>query len=385
MTAALPSAHSKVGASVAERFFACPGSVREAAKVPNPSSVYAEEGTKAHNYAAYILLGQPNNIRGESEDLRDAVQVYVDYVRSLLSPADTLLVEHGFHLKQINPDCYGTADAVIWKPYSRHLHVIDYKHGAGKPVQVTANKQLRYYALGALLSLGYNAREVTVTIVQPRCPHEDGAIRSETFEAFDLLTFAADLKEAVARTEDPNAPLVPGDHCKETFCPAAATCPALAQRAQELAAMEFSSTAVIPYDPIKLKFALDSRGAMKAWIKALDEFAYREALAGRLPAEVGYKLVAKRADRKYKDEKRVIQPLLDAGLTATQIYEDPAIKSPAQIEKLLGKKAFAAIEKEFVEKTSSGYTLAPESDKRPAVRVLDAAAEFASSTDLIEE
>lgn len=372
----LPSAHSKVGASIAERFFICPGSVRECAKVPNPSSAYAEEGTKAHDLAALMLQRDGFNDGSYTDDMREAVSVYYTHVKSLLTPSDTLLVEHGFHLKQIHPDCYGTADAVIWKPYSRHLHVIDYKHGAGKAVEVTANKQLRYYALGALLSLNYNAREVTVTIVQPRCPHEDGVIRSETFDAFELLAFAADLKEAVLRTEAPDAPLVPGDHCRATFCPAAATCPALQSRALEVAQYEFS--AAVPYDPVKLKLALDSRGAMKAWIKALDEFAYREALAGRLPPEVGYKLVAKRANREWKDPVSAELFLSTQGLQEDEYLEPRALKSPAQLEKALGKKQFTEIEKQFVEKKSSGHTLAPESDKRPAVRVLDAAAEFAS-------
>jgi len=377
MSAPLPSAHSKIGASVAERFFNCPGSVRECAKVPNTTSKYAAEGTLAHELAAHLLFagvhaaGMVRFAGVEiSEDMRDAVQVYIDHANSLRSPSDTVLVEHGFHLEKLHPDLYGTADCVIWKPYSRALHVIDYKHGAGKPVHVEGNKQLRYYALGALLSSGFKAREVTVWIVQPRCEYAGGAIRSETFAAFDLMEWAADLLDAVRKTEDPNAPLIPGDHCRGTFCPVAATCPALHERALAVARLQFAPA--VPYDPAKLKFALDSRDAIKAFVKALDEFAYAEAMAGRLPDEVGYKLVEKRANRKWRDENLAgegMVRLLQGEISEDQLYERTLL-SPAKVEKLIGKKQFAPIEKEHVVKESSGYALAPVDDKRPAVRPL---------------
>lgn len=364
--------HSKVGASSMYRWSNCPGSVRECAKVPNRESSYAAEGTAAHDLAAHCLRTGSNPTPAVDPD--GAVQTYIDHVRSLVPyKGDTLLIEQSFHLKELHPDLYGTADAVVWKPAERHLHVIDYKHGAGVMVEVKGNPQLRYYALGALLSSGFPAMKVTTTIVQPRCQHPDGVIRSETFDAFDLLDWSADLVDAVKRTEDPNAPLNPGDHCR--FCPAAAVCPALHERAAALAQLEFSPSAV-PYDPARLKQALDARPAIRAWLTALDEFAYAEAMAGRLPAEVGYKLVEKRANRKWVDEDLAAAALQDSGLLSTQIYETPALKSPAQIEKLVGKKGFKEIEADYVTKESSGFTLVPVDDPRPPVRILDAAAEF---------
>lgn len=395
MTQLLPSAHSKVGASSMYRWANCPGSIRECAKVPaKESSVYAADGTKAHELAAVLLRCEAGGNDGADvfeaqaycanapEDMVEAVGQYVSYVHALITPSDTMLIEQGFHLKDLHPDLYGTADAVVWKPYSRQLHVVDYKHGAGIAVEVKGNPQLRYYALGALLASGYDAREVTVTIVQPRCPHPDGPIRSETFDAFDLVEWSADLLAAVKRTEDPNAPLNPGDHCR--FCNAAAVCPALHERATAMAQLQFvpvASEASVPvaYDPAKLKAALDFREPLKAWIKALDEFAYAEAMAGRLPAEVGYKLVEKRANRQWTNEQEFIDHMKKAGVdVAAVLYEPAPLRSPAQVEKILGKKQFKDIEAKFVVKKSSGYTLAPETDKRPAIRILDAAAEFAN-------
>jgi hypothetical protein len=386
----MTTGHSKVGASSMYRWSNCPGSVALCATVPNVSSKYADEGTAAHEYAAQCLRngwGVWNHSDADlaDADMVDAVGVYLDEVRGRMTPGAVLLVEHGFHLKQIHEACYGTADAVVWQPNIKHLHCFDYKHGAGIPVEVTGNPQLRYYALGALLTCGFNAQYVTVTIVQPRCPHPDGPVRSETFEAYDLLEWAADLREAVLRTEEPNARLVPGNHCR--FCPAAAICPALSERALAVAQSEFSpsqlapadgATDLVPYDPAKLKAALDARPLLKAFITAVTEFAYREAMAGRLPPEVGHKLVEKRAERQWSEPSEIGGHLLALDLGTNEIFEPLTVKSPAQVEKAIGKKAFAVIEKDHVVKRSSGYTLAPEADKRPAVRVLDAASEFAS-------
>lgn len=359
--------HSKVGASSMHRWAACPGSVRLCSGIESKSSVYAEEGTKAHELAAHWLQ------RGmapafPNAEMESAVTAYVVHVRGLIGPGDACDFERGFHLKKLHPDLYGTADAVVWKSKEKHLHVIDYKHGAGVAVDVNDNEQLRYYALGALLELGYPAEKVTTSIVQPRCPHEDGPIRSETFDAFDLLEWAADLVDAVKRTEAPDAPLVPGDHCR--WCAASAVCPALHEKATEMAKLEFRQE--LTYDPVKLKAALDAREAIKAWVKALDEFAYNEAMHGRCPP--GYKLVEKRANRKWRSDKDAEHTFGDQ--FSDDIYEPRTIKSPAQVEKIIGKTEFARFEHLAV-KESSGFTLAPETDKRQAIK-LDAASEFAN-------
>lgn len=364
--------HSRVGASSMYRWSKCPGSVRLCAVVPPTSSVYADEGTKAHELAAKWLL-EPHNaealLRVMPAEMIDAVRVYVDYVLAK-EPSTVQLIEHKFHLKAVHPACFGTADAVLWSPDTKTLETVDYKHGAGVPVEVKGNPQLRYYALGALLELGVPAKTVVSTIVQPRCVHPDGPIRSETYTAFDLLDWAADLVTYVEETEKPDAALVPGNHCR--FCPAAAVCPALQAHSLQLAKAEFGP--VTAYDPEKLAEALRLADHAEAWAKAVREFAYAEATRGREPP--GFKLVAKRATRKWVDESLVEAALQKNGLAAADIHEAPALKSPAQIEKLIGKKAFGSFEAEYVVKESTGNALVPVTDPRPAVRVFDAAAEF---------
>jgi hypothetical protein len=364
-------AHSKTGASSMYRWSVCPGSVRECAKVPAYSSGYAEEGSDAHDKGAQCLrAGELKVELFDDAETMEAVAEYVDYVLGEVKPGDTLLVEHRFDLSSVYPGCFGTADAVVYKPADKLLIVVDYKHGAGLPVEVEGNPQLDYYALGALLTCGFLVNKVRKVIVQPRCPHRDGPVRAAPdTAAIDLLDFRADLIGYAKATEDENAPLLAGDHCR--FCPASGVCPALHAKAQATALVEFSPA--LPYDPAKLAAALGMRDAVKAWLKGVDEFAYREAEAGRCPP--GYKLVAKRATRSWSSEGQVAEVLEDVGLTAAQIYEPRDVRSPAQIEALFPKKKLPPAVAELVKSESSGHTLVHESDPRPAARC-SAAEEF---------
>jgi hypothetical protein len=129
-------------------------------------------------------------------------------------------------------------DAVLWKPTERLLRVYDYKHGAGVVVEVEGNVQLLYYALGALVTLKFPAKEIEIVVVQPRAEHRKGPVRRWRIPAHQMLDFEAELVEACERTEDPKAPLNPGRHCY--FCPAKNQCPAKLKDAQSKAAEQFT-------------------------------------------------------------------------------------------------------------------------------------------------
>ena len=213
---------------------------------------------------------------------------------------------------------------MVWHAFSKTLYVFDYKHGAGIAVEVENNPQLLYYGLGALLASGYPAKRVKLVIVQPRCDHADGPVRDWEIDAIDLLDFRADLKAYAEATQRADAVLVSGDHCK--FCAAAPLCPALEKKAQAVAKLEFSP--VLSYDPAKLAAALDMLDAVDARAKAIREFAYQEAMEGRAPP--GYKLVAKRAIRKWSDETALATRLEDT--FGDVLYQPRKVCSPAQLE-----------------------------------------------------
>jgi hypothetical protein len=388
------TAHSKIGASSMYRWSACPGSVREAAKAPpSVSSKYAEEGTDAHAFGAMLLTLKHNPGKYINDtitydgrrvtvdkEMADAIQIYVDHVWLNRSAQSVVQIETKFDLSAVHPGLFGTADAVIWDDKIKLLEVVDLKYGAGIAVEVTDNPQLHYYALGALLASGYPARTVRMTIVQPRCDHSQGPVRSQDIDAIDLLDFKTDLKKYAVATEDPKAPLAPGYWCR--FCPASGICPELKNQAQKAAKIDFQPANVEErkaagqalYDPVLLKQALDSREVVKAWLKAVDEFAYAELEAGRpIP---GYKLVEKRAQRKYRNgEGEVIEALQSDPMLEIEIedcFEPRSLLSPAQLEKKVGKDFVAR----FTVKESSGHALVPESDKRPAVTKATAQDDF---------
>jgi hypothetical protein len=379
------SEHAELSASSAERWMSCPGSAALSAGVPNHSSKFAAEGTAAHFIAAFhqheILKGEHVRLtrwRGQTalvegheieltEDLLEAVGEFLLDCQNDKEDGDVVFIEQSLTpaLKKLHPKFGGSADRVRWRPRTRHLRVTDYKHGAGVPVDVDDNKQLKKYALGVLLTnQQFNADEVEIRIAQPRCDHEQGRFRSYTFKAIELIDFAADLVDAAKRTEEFGADLVPSKKaCK--WCPANAAdkCPAIKQETHAIVAASFDMLDPQKYSLEQIAEFLAKAPLVEARISALREFAYNRACAGeKIP---GFKLVDKRATRKWKDGENVAQRMA----SMPGAFTVPEIRSPAQLEKLLGKKKFEKVLGDQVEKQSSGHTLVPDSDNRPPVAV----------------
>ncbi len=381
---------------------ACPGSIRLIATVPedvrNVTSPHALEGTIAHGLAALCLQnGQeaaewsdrtlPEKFGGyriDAGDMPEAVQTYVDYVRTSYREGDTVLIEHKFDLGNMGAPApmFGTSDCVIYRPAERKLHVIDYKHGRGVAVEAKDNPQLRYYALGAVLSLpaDWVVSGVQATIVQPRSPHPEGPIRHDTLDAFDLTEWSAELFAAARRTLEPDAPLAAGDHCK--FCPAAGTCATRAKHNMAVVAMQaeadFSGTEIIvppsadSLTPEQVGKILQQADAVEKWLASVRDRAKADLAAGR-PVP-GWKLVeGRQGNRAWIDELDAAMALAEAGLGDEEIYERKLI-SPTTAEKLVGKKGYKALA-DFVIRKPGAPALAPESDKRPPL-ALSAADDF---------
>lgn len=340
-----------------------------------PSTSYAQEGTAAHALAELALRRavSPHTYIGTTlegvevtEDMADFVQVYVDFCRERIEAGAAYWIEHRFNLAALNPPgpMFGTADFVA----NTHetLDVVDLKYGMGVAVEVDGNKQLRYYALGACLSLGLRPEYVRITVVQPRKEHGDGVIRSETLAYDELIAYAAELMEAARATQQPDAPLNPGAHCR--FCPASGVCPAQLARAQAVARTEFATVEAMPPAPstIPEELFVDMLGKLhilEDWMKAMRAHAMGRLERGEhVP---GYKLVATRPTRYWIDATETTEWLKAKGYAPDE-YEERKLKSPAQIEKLVGKKSMPT---DLVEKRSSGRTMVPEGDKRPALTI----------------
>jgi len=386
-------AHSRVGASGMSRWELehCPGSVQLSAGLESKAGYAAAEGTVAHWLGELALTGQKYKDKvGQVveqdgfniEVTKEMVEFVTEYKVTVddLSDADTVRhVEHKFHLKDLHPSLFGTSDCVLWHPKRKHLDVIDLKYGAGHAVEVHSNPQLQYYALGAMVTLKYPAQTIGQHIFQPRCPHSDGPHRTTEIDALEALDFAGYLVASVRETEKPDAAVRAGEWCR--YCPAAGVpgkCPVHEKLPNELAKSVFAAVPVaIGYDPQQLKVWLDRLPILEAQIKAVREFAYEEAEAGRTPP--GYKLVEKLGREKWKPDTNADALAKAYKLAKDDLFEEPELKSPAQVRKLVpGKndKERAANLAKFTVKESSGHALVHEDDKRPAVS-LTAQAAFA--------
>lgn len=385
-------AHARLSPSGAKRFMECPGSVQMEEGFEDKSSIFANEGTAAHELAQHCLEtgADPKSLKGRvvdimaetpvrerravdeaftdtvfpiDDDMISAVTTYVDYVRWFSDKGFGIEIELRLDIGHVVDGMFGTGDLLAFSEEHKHLHVIDYKHGRGVAVDAEKNPQLSLYALGALKR--YHNREiekVTLTIVQPRASHPRGVIRSWETTPEALKAFGETVTEAAALADTPDAPLKPGDHC--TFCKAAGVCPALRDQAVDFAKSDFEAVTANGATPDEMAEWLDKVSAVEIWCKKVREFANAQARDGNMPT--GYKFVEKRATRKWSDEAKAVEAIgLLAELDDTDIFTPPALKSVAQIEKVVGKKNMGVLNG-FIQKQSSGLVLAPDDDPREA-------------------
>ena len=156
--------HAALGASAAHRWMACPGSLRLLAGIKSRDTKYTIEGTSAHTLAQMALeknlppkTWEGSEINGVpvTEEMVEAVSVFVDDVNEHKTNGCVTYIEQRFDLSPLNPPgpMFGTGDVVIYDPENRVLRVNDFKYGQGVVVEVEDNVQLLFYGLGALLEL----------------------------------------------------------------------------------------------------------------------------------------------------------------------------------------------------------------------------------------
>ena len=356
--------HSFIGASSAHRWMNCPGSVRLYASLPERRTTeYALTGTAAHEVAERCLKGnlEPVTFVGTeiallegnvlvTEDMAEAVGVYVDCVRSDLAKfGGKLLVEQSFSLDWLHEGMFGRNDASIVPALFGTLRIYDYKNGR-KPVSAEGNPQGMYYALGALGERNLLFIEnVEIVIVQPN------AFGKEPVERFrisveDLYGWAENvLLPAAKRTEDPGAPCIPGDWC--TFCEAAHLCPAREEAALSLLDAVPDKGAVASLPPVNtltparigVLSAFFQSEEFTSWVKALA--AEEQAMLARGVDVPGRKLIETivRGNRRWASEEALTQEL---GKELGDELFNQKIKSPAQLEKVLVQRGIPKKEAE---------------------------------------
>lgn len=371
--------HAALSASGSSIWMNCTGSAALNAGKTRPSSVYAQEGTNAHNMGEDILHGRAvKPVTDEGQEMLDAVKVYTDFCKAI-TPIDvsTREIECRVNLDALwkdgearpNDRMFGTCDYVC--VHDQTLNIVDYKHGKGVPVDAKGNTQLRYYGLGALLTLSAAFRRVTqvnMTIVQPRAYHDDGPVRTESMTALDLMIWGREvLKPIVDRiTIGDDTTLCAGSWCR--WCPSLGECPEVHRQNMLTAKSEFTAVSDKPetLSNDKLADILNKDEMLRAWLAAV-----RAEASGRLDRGQkvpGWKLVNKTARRKWKDEARATLTLVSEGIPQSDLLTPPKIKSPAQVEKIVKRKKLKyEVMADLVEKPITGTTLVPADDRRQEV------------------
>lgn len=375
--------HSPLGASSAERWMACPGSISLLKTLELPESDepdYRRDGIAAHEAAAHCLeythdawevIGEKFHDTEITEEIANAVQLYLDTVRPLLPYKGFVYIEERIQFPEHKMG-YGTVDCGTVNTDECLLDVTDYKHGEGIVVDVEWNPQLMYYAHG-LITRHPEVRRVRLRIVQPRAFHQDGPVRVWETTAETVEQWVADeLLPAMNRAEMDHT-LDSGPWCR--FCPAKLVCPVLTSLFG--AAMKADPKHIRNMSNESLGRSYQHVQAVKFYIKAMEEEAFRLLNLGK-PVP-GVKLVAKKANRVWKDKgAEIVKARFGA-----QAMTEPEIKSPAQIE-ALGPEGKAVVG-EWAFTPQTGLTVALESDKRPAVKVQTTAEAFGAALAHIQK
>lgn len=366
--------HAILSPSSAKRWINCTPSALLAEAEGSKSSVYAEEGTLAHEIAEHALtqylegmydpiIDEALPIKDEhlknplfSIDMANYIRDYCDYVigeNYEMQKADGLskmFLERKVDITDYAPDSFGSVDVTLVS--DKTIHIIDLKYGTGVRVSADMNEQMLMYALGTLRSLETDRIEkIRVTIAQVRLDHYD------TFEMSkgELLDWAEKvLKPAAKAAIQGKGKQVIGSWCG--FCPVKAQC--RAQRDAILADFDEKPEPLLLSDE-EIVDLIGKIDTYKSWIESVNKYVYDRAIQGH--KWEGYKLVAGRSSRVITDEAKVRQALLN------EFLEDEVLniklKGIGDLEKLLGKKVFSARFGDVVQSRPGAPKLVPESAK----------------------
>lgn len=379
------------------------------------------------------------------KDMAGYVQVYVDNIREYAQNGE-MMVEQRLEFSHYVgvPAQFGTSDAVILAGDEIQVH--DLKYGRGVKVEAENNEQLMLYALGALHTFGPlgDYKRIRMVIHQPRLEH----LSEWDCTVEELLAFAERAKAAATKAMECQgaaaadlaaADLVPGEsQCR--FCKAKATCPALREQvletitgdfvdltkgevavtiaeAEGVLATAYGVTAkkvdfelvdgaarfvvkkpsitpqldaavakIATLDDLNLATCMDSVDMIEGWCKAIRAEIERRLFAGTF-SDGRYKLVqGRQGNRGWTDAEAAEKLLKSFRLKQDEMYEFTLI-SPTTAEKVLAEASPKRWTKAqaLIGRTDGKPSVAPASDKRPALVRAPVADDFDAIEEVLDE
>lgn len=405
--------HSRLPPSGAHRWMRCPGWARKVSTLPPmPSGEAAIDGTHTHTLLEECLkkdvtlaksfVGIPltdhEGTFTPDEERCARVQVALDYLKSIRDAGlCSILPEEALDIGAYfgRDDLRGTADIQVATP--EVYEIIDYKDGH-TPV-APDSPQLKLYAFGGMMRY-LNGNEipfktVRCTIIQPKVSTTPSSI---DFTPDQILDWVQDeVIPAANATDDPNAPLVPGDHCK--WCDASGNCEAQAGKALEVAQVIFqdvdkqmelahqsAQVDVRELSDEKIRQILEAKPMFNEFLSSVENEAFRRFDTGHpIP---GMKVVySGRGHVNWKTDMDIEKALKGMKIPKSAIYKQSII-TPAQAKKIkwtnskgeelsLTERQIKKIDTDLTTKGTGNKMIVPESDSRQAINV-DAKSLFAS-------
>ena len=410
--ARLAPSHSKTWATCTAALAYC-----EANKHLIPAdtgSIYADEGTAAHDHAADVLL-KKKTLDEVPAEMREPIGEYVNHCLALVPDGVRYEVEVQCPLFY-QPDSTGTCDFAV---VTDDLVVIrDYKHGAGVLVTSEGNTQLAIYAYSLIKHLEdiYDFTYDTVIdikVVQPRhhMAEDDQPwvlplskfreFCAEIAEQADVATFAVDKVREKAYTDGaepsdilsaaPIAEFIPqdGDGGSCRWCKAKAffavrhahntggrtdMLAIMPDMTAEVLDMEVVTDELVAKDgeTLKLEFlaaALKNRKKIEKWLGDVEDYLTR--LDVTTLEKLGFKYVqGRQGNRAWISEDAAEGFARRQGLKQDERCTIK-LKTPAQIEAALKEKLKNARTRNrfeaLVSRSEGRPVLVPAEDKRPAL------------------
>ena len=406
--------HSPYGASQAVRWRACPGSTKaiEIAKrgevIPERAeSVYAAEGTEAHDWANNVLVGKIG-IEELPDEFRLHLTGYISYCQGIAGEAER---EGGEVLNEVQvplyyrPEDQGTLD--FGAITDKWIKFVDLKYGAGKKVTAKCNDQLAIYVLSLVAKMEKKRGSelpdelpVTLAVYQPRHHSFDGGPEEWEITLRNLKDIGIDIEDDYkrARISSP-ATLIPTDEgCQ--FCDLKGVCEARAKQGLDPLVdfvdetVKIDSEKVATLSPEIIASICKNEKVINGIVADV-----KEAETARLNAGGKMQLMKmvenpRKGNRKWTDDKAAAT-FLRGQLPAEDRYKPRVIISPAQaltkLKALPGdlsavakakmgmlddEAAAKSKTKPLVHRADGMPVLVPIDDKRPAIEFKAAGDDF---------
>jgi len=377
--------HLPFGGSSAARTLNCFGWVKKSENLPKrPAGDAAIEGSMHHEVMEKcqrqgikpedcigLVYTEDEVTRTFGEDDLNLSNIGYNAINALLDEYDIDQMEIEPFVQLIEGKAGGSIDFLGLSRDEKTIIVVDYKFGQ-VVVPIEGNAQLLSYAASAkadasTADLFEKVDKIVIVIVQPR---RKGVTFKQDVTPAELEAFRDKYALAITTAGAPKPAVTPGVWCK--FCPAAAYC-------EERRLNVVASNLLGKEELSQLQAAADVVADAKAWVKEIEEELYLQISRG-VPIN-GWKLVNKRATRKWIDPTVALKALMKGKKLKKADLHENKFRTPAQVEKIVKKAGLDIDLTSFIESISSGTTIAPSSSDEEAVIVSDVQGHLAEMMD----